>query len=183
MHNKTGKQEFVNLTDEQKVSNLRAEYEANIQLWIYEATFREQRSQMFLNMNTILIVALGTLSTFSPSILNTSIIAILISVFALPSCIMWHLILQKNGAYMKFRRFQLRALEVRLQNVTTFRNQWEALNNYHILELPELKEPFEISKSARHSAISVENNIPLILTFFWVAVFLGAIILIYLQYV
>jgi hypothetical protein len=168
----------VELTDEQKISNLRAEYEANIQLWMYEATFRQQRSQMFLTMNTILLVALGTLITISPSILNTAIITLLISIFGLLGCVMWHRILLKNGEYMRFRRFQLRSLEVKLQNVTTFGNQWKTLNKYETLSVPELEDKFEIDPSAKHSAITVENKLPLILTVFWAVVLLGAIIIV-----
>jgi hypothetical protein len=175
------KQETAKLTHEQKISNLRAEYEANVQLWIYEATFREQRSQMFLTVNTILLVALGTLTTFSPSYLNTALIALVTSFFAFPTCVMWRRILLKNGAYMQFRRFQLRALEVKLQNMTTFRNSWEALNKYKELKVPELEDTFQISTSAKHSAIAVENNLPLILTVFWAIVFLAALIFIVVQ--
>jgi hypothetical protein len=175
------KQETTKLSDEQKISNLRAEYQANIQLWIYEATFREQRSQMFLNINTILLVALGTLTTFSPTHLNTALIALLTSLFAFPTCVMWRQILLKNGEYMKFRRFQLRTLEVKLQNVTTFGNSWKALNEYEELKVSELEKPFQISKSAKYSAIAVENNLPLILTIFWAIVFLAALIFIVVQ--
>ena len=175
------KSDETKLTQDQEISNLRVEYDANIQLWIYEATFREQRSQMFLTVNTILLTALGIMVTFNPYFLNVAIIAIPISLFALPACILWYLILLKNGAYMQFRRFQLRSLEVKLQNLTTFQNQWKALNKYEKLTVPELEDPFLINKSAKHSAIVVENYLPLILTVFWAIIFLAAITYIVFQ--
>ena len=82
---------------------------------------------------------------------------------------------------MQFRRFQLRSLEVKLQNLTTFQNQWTALNKYQKLTVPELEDPFLISKSAKHSAIAVENYLPLILTVFWAVILLAAITFISFQ--
>lgn len=132
-------------------------------------------------MNTILLVALGTLTTFSPSHLNTALIALFVALFAFPTCVMWHRILLKNGAYMQFRRFQLRAIEVKLQNVTTFHNSWKSLNKYKELKVPELEDTFRIDKSAKYSTITVENNLPLILTIFWMIIFVVALIFILIQ--
>ena len=92
------KSDVTKLTHDQEISNLRVEYDANIQLWIYEATFREQRSQMFLTINTILLTALGILVTFNRSYLQTAIIAIPITSFALPACILWYLITRPPAA-------------------------------------------------------------------------------------
>lgn len=161
------------LVDGQRISSLVEEYKANIDLWIYEATFRQQRSQTFLTMNTILLVALSMLMTISPSLVNSSVIAVLIAVFGFPACIMWYRILARNGEYMRFRRYQLRGIEFQLQYVTTIRNQWKALNRYEPLSLEGLEDKFEIKSSARVSAITIENRLPLILAGLWLIIFLA----------
>ena len=143
----------LELEDEQRFSNLREEYKANIDLWIYEATFRQQRSETFLNINTILFVALSTLITFSPTLRNSSIIATLIAVFGFVTCRMWRQILVRNSAYMHFRRYQLRGIETQLRNVTTIRNQWKALNKYEPLSIAGLDDTFQVDKPAKVSAI------------------------------
>jgi hypothetical protein len=178
-----GKIRKLKLSNDDFISNLRTEYNANIKLWIYEVTFRDQRSQLFLTMNTILLTALGILASFGQSIQTTAAIAILISLFAFSTCIMWRSILLKNSAYIEFRRFQLRSLEAKLQNITTFNNQWKSLNNYQELNFPELGESFMIGKSSRHSSTAVENNLPLILTIFWIVVFLAATIFLVKQFI
>lgn len=170
--------QVVELSVEQKIDNLRTEYEANIKLWIYEATFRQQRNQTFLTMNTILLTVFGTLLTLSSSLLNTSIIAIIISMVGFPACFMWHKLLKKNGEYMRFRRYQIRWIETQLSNITTFRNQWKALNLYEELHLFGLDDKFLIIPSARHSAISVENKLPIILAIIWAIIFIAALLVI-----
>jgi hypothetical protein len=101
-------EEGFTLTHEQQIANLRDEYKANVDLWIYESTFRQQRSEAFLNINTILLTALGILITISPSIRNSSIVGVLIAIFGLLTCTIWRQILLRNSAYMRFRRYQLR---------------------------------------------------------------------------
>jgi len=166
------------LTDEQQIANLRDEYRANIDLWIYEATFRQQRSEAFLNINTILLTALGILITIRPSVRNSSIVGILIAVFGLLTCTIWQQILLRNSAYMRFRRYQLRGLEVRLQNVTTFRNQWKALNNFEPLSVPGLDDTFQVDKPARTSAIDIENRLPWLVAGLWLVILVSGIVLV-----
>jgi hypothetical protein len=161
--------------DERLNANLIEEYKANVDLWIYEATFRQQRSQTFLTINSVLLVALGTLITINPSPVNASIIAILLSVFGFPACLMWRQIMIRNGAYMRFRRYQQRGIEAQLRNVTTIRNQWQALNQYKPLSLEGLEDTFEIKPSEKVSAITIENKLPLVLIWFWLIVFLGGV--------
>ena len=163
----------MKLTNEQKLTNIRNEYRVNIDLWMYDATFRQQRSETFLNINTALLVALSILITINPSILNISIIGVLIALFGLLTCSMWRRILIRNGAYMNFRRYQLRGLEVQLQNVTTFRNQWRTLNDYEPLVLPGLDDTFQVPKPARVSVINIENRVPLLLSGLWLLILTG----------
>ena len=171
------KQQDVGLTNEQSISNLIEEYSANVELWIYEVTYRQQRSQMFLTMNTILLVALSTLMTVSSSLLNSSVIAVLIATFGFPACIMWHRILIRNGEYVRFRYYQLRSIEAQLQNVTTFGNQWRAMRQHEIgLPFVGLEEDFTIKNAARVSTIDLENKFPLFLAGLWVLILLGGAI-------
>lgn len=171
----------VKLTNEQKISNLRDEYRANIDLWVYDNTFRNQRNGTFLNINTALLVAVSILITISPSILNISITGALISVFGLVTCLLWRQIMIRNAAYVNFRRYQLRGLELQLQNVTTFGNQWKALNEYERVSIAGLEETFQISKPAKVSALDIENKIPLLLSGLWLIIFIAGITLIVLS--
>jgi hypothetical protein len=51
--------------------------------------------------------------------------------------------------------------------VTTFGNQWRALNEYEHLLLAGLADIFQIHKPAQVSAIDIENRVPLLLGGFW----------------
>jgi hypothetical protein len=172
----------VKLTNEQMLSNIRDEYRANIDLWVYDITFRNQRIGAFLNINTALLVALSILITISPSIRNISLTGALISLFGLMTCMMWRQIMIRNAAYVNFRRFQLRGLEIQLQNVTTFRNQWKALNEYERLSIAGLEDSFQIIKPAKVSAIDIENRIPLLLSGLWSLILMGGIIVLVLSF-
>jgi hypothetical protein len=171
----------IKLTDEQKLTNIRDEYRVNIDLWMYDATFRQQRSETFLNINTALLVALSILVTINPSIRIISIVCIPLSLFGLLTCSMWRQVLLKNSAYMNFRRYQLRALEVQLQTVTTFRNQHQALENFAPLSIPGVDDVFQIPKSAKVSVIVIENRVPLLLVGLWSLILVSAIVILILS--
>ena len=172
---------ILKLTNEQRLSNIREEYRSNIDLWVYDITFRNQRNGTFLNINTALLVALSILITISPSLLNISITGVLISLFGLMTCAMWRQIMLRNGAYINFRRYQLRNLEIQLQNVTTFGNQWRALNKYEPIAAPGLEDVFQISKPAKVSATNIESRVPLVLSSLWSLIFIAGITIIILS--
>jgi hypothetical protein len=161
--------------DEQRLAKLLAEYEANIELWKHDDNTRMQRNGIFLSVNTLLLIALGTLITVNPSIWGAAAISCLLSVFGLPICVMWHQILLRGGEYVRFRRFQLRAIEAQLQDVTTIRNQWKALNEYETVSFNGIEDKFTIKRSARRSVTTIENRLPLVVTGFWLLVFLGGL--------
>lgn len=161
--------------DEQQIAKLLAEYEANIELWKHDDNTRMQRNGIFLSVNTLLTVALGTLITISPSIWSAAATACLISVFGLPICVMWYRILLRAGEYVRFRRFQLRAIEAQLQDVTTIRNQWRALNEYETVSFNGIEDTFTIKRSAKCSVTAIENRLPLVVTGFWLLVLLGGL--------
>ena len=171
----------LKLTNEQRLTNLRNEYRVNIDLWMYDSTFRQQRSETFLNINTALLVALSLLITINPSVEIILMIGALIALFGVLTCSMWRQILIRNAAYMNFRRYQLRSLEVQLQNVTTFRNQWKSLEKHEPINLPGLEDAFQISKPAMVSVINIENRMPLLLSGLWFLLLIGGIILFVLK--
>jgi hypothetical protein len=158
----------------QQVTILTEEYQANIDLWIHEITFRQERSQAFLAVNTVLLVALGALTQFSPTITATTIAAIPISIFGVLTCIMWHLILIRNSAYLEFRLYQLRTVEAKLPDMSTIANQRKAMRLYRTLHTDGL-EPFAIQPAARRSSLRMENQLPLILAGLWVLVCAAAV--------
>jgi hypothetical protein len=151
---------------DQQVTILTTEYQANIDLWIYEVTFRQERSQAFLTVNTVLLVALGALTQLSPTIPTITIAAIPISIFGVLACAIWHLILIRNSAYLNFRLYQLRTVEAQLPGMTTFANQWKAMSLYKTLHTDGL-EPFAIQPAAKRSSLRMENRLPLILAGLW----------------
>jgi hypothetical protein len=166
-------QTIAPLTD-QKVTILTAEYQANVDLWIYEVTFRQERSQAFLAVNTVLLVALGALTQFSPTIAATTIAAIPISFFGVLACVMWYLILIRNSAYLAFRLYQLRTVEAKLPGMTTIANQWRAMSLYETLHTDGL-EPFAIRPAAKRSSLRMENRLPLILAGLWALGLIAAV--------
>ena len=170
-------QRLIKLTDEQKLENLRSEYQANIQLWVHDDNLRQQRNATFLNMNAILLVALSTLITISPSLLILAVIAFPISVFGLLIGGMWYQIQNRNSEYIRFRRFQLRYIEAQLQNVTTISNQWKVLNEYQTLSLEGLEDKFSIKRPARLSATKIEGWLPLMLVILWSLIFIAGVTL------
>ena len=162
------------LLSDHQVTILTTEYQANIDLWIYEVTFRQERSQAFLAVNTVLLVALGALTQFSPSLAATTIAAIPISLFGVLACLMWYLILIRNSAYLAFRLYQLRAVEGKLPGMTTIANQWKAMTCYKTLHTEGLGS-FAIPPAARRSSLRMENQLPLILAGLWVLVCAAAV--------
>ena len=168
----------ITLTDEQRISNLISEYQANIALWQHDDNLRQQRSGTLLSMNTFLLVALGTLITIKPSLDNSAVVAILVSVFGFPICIMWHRILVRNGEYIRFRRFQMRSIEGQLQNVTTVTNQWNALDKHKTITWPGIEDSFRVKQAAKRSSTSIEVRLPLILAGFWTLVFLAGMVIV-----
>jgi hypothetical protein len=167
--------------DEQQLAKLLAEYEANIELWQHDDNNRIQRNGIFLSVNTLLVVALGALITISPSIYSTAIMAGLISVFGFPICVMWYYILLRGGEYVRFRRFQLRAIEAQLVDVTTIRNQWKALNEYETVSFHGIEDKFTIKPSAKRSVTVIEGRLPLFVAGLWLLVFLSGLIIIVLR--
>jgi len=158
-----------------KLSRLLSEYQTNLILWQHDDNLRQQRYGTFLSINSLLIVALGGLVTLAPATSNLIIVAILMSLFGFPVCILWDLVQIRNAEYIRFRRYQLRSIEAQLPPMTTFANQWKALNEFKTVTFDHLDDKFTIKARAKKSSTTIEGTLPLIIACFWLLVFLGGI--------
>jgi hypothetical protein len=156
---------------------LLSEYQANLTLWQHDDNLRQQRYGTFLNINSLLLVVLGGIVSLEPPIENAAIVAILIALFGFPICLMWHQVQSRNAEYIRFRRYQLRAIEAKLKPMSTFQNQWMALNKFEVVQFKNIKDEFELKPQAKSSSTIIEGRLPLVLASFWAAVFVGSIIL------
>jgi len=153
------------------------EYQANLTLWQHDDNLRQQRYGTFLNINSLLLVVLGGLVSLAPPIGNAALVTILISLFGVPVCLMWHSIQIRNAEYIRFRRYQLRAIEAQLKPMSTFQNQWKAMNEFEVIQFPDINEEFEVKPQARRSSTMIEGRLPLVLAIFWAVVLVGSIAL------
>jgi len=161
--------------DEKTQQILLSEYQANLELWKHDDNLRQQRFTIFLSINSLLLVALGGLVTLSTSILVAAFIAILISLFGFPICLMWQSIQARNAEYIRFRRYQLRFIESKLKPMSTFTNQWNALAKHETVRFENIKDEFVIKKQAKGSSTAIEGKLPIFLAIFWGIVFFGSV--------
>lgn len=160
----------------EKTTKLLQEYQANVELWKHDDNLRQQRNGTFLNMNTILLVALGTFVNIAPTITNAAISGLLISVFGLPICFMWNSVQQRNSEYIRFRRYILRSIEAQLPTLTTFTKQWKALNKHEKIEFQEIKESFTVIRGSKISSTLTEGRLPIVVAVFWSIILISSIV-------
>lgn len=166
------------MDDDRHIQTLLSEYQANLELWKHDDTLRQQRSTTFLNINSLLILALGGLITLSGSLAEAAVVAIPISVFGLPICLLWYQVQARNAEYVRFRRYQLRSIEKRLPPMSTFTNQWRALNKFETVLFENIEDEFTIKNAARGSSTVIEGKLPLVIAGIWLAVFIVSIAII-----
>ena len=167
--------------NEQRVQILLNEYQANLELWKHDDNLRQQRYGVFVNINSLLFVAIGGLVTFSLSILNIAIATTLISFFGFLICLMWHQVQARNAEYIRFRRYQLRSIEKTLKPLSTFSNQWKALNQFETIHFENIKDEFTINQNAKESSAILEGRLPRIISGFWLMVFIVSVVIIMLN--
>lgn len=155
------------ISDKETVSQLMLEYQMNVALWQHDDNLRQQRNGIFLNMNSLLLVALGALITLKPSLQAAAFNAVLLALFGLPICIIWYLVQRRNAEYIKFRRYQLRSIEAQLGHLTTFTNQWIGLYENKPVTFNGIEDKFEISTRLKSTTTVLEGNLPLITAIFW----------------
>jgi hypothetical protein len=158
--------------------DLTIEYQVNVDLWKHDDNLRQQRNHTFLTMNTVLLVALGSLITLGDTVRDKAVVAILIAIFGLPVCYIWNRVQARNGEYIRFRRFQLRSIETRLSGFSTFSNQHLAMDLHQRIGFNGLKDTFEISKSAAGSSTRWEGLLPSLIAAFWLLILLISLIII-----
>jgi len=161
--------------DDKETQHLLNEYQANLTLWQHDDNLRQQWYGTFLNINSLLLVALGGLVALGTEVVNALIVAVLIALFGFPICLMWHQVQSRNGEYIRFRRYQLRSIEARLKPMSTFQNQWRALNKFERITFKDIEDKFEIKRQAKVSSTTIEGRLPLVLASFWVIVFVGSV--------
>ncbi len=165
----------VNEADQERTSQLMLEYQMNVALWQHDDNLRQQRNGIFLNMNSLLLVALGALITLKPTLQTAAFNAVLLALFGLPICIIWYFVQKRNAEYIKFRRYQLRSIEAQLGHLSTFTNQWTGLNQNKPVTFKGIDEKFQASTRVKSTTTVLEGNLPLITAIFWLLAFtLGA---------
>lgn len=164
---------------EREEKRLLDEYRVNVDLWKHDDLIRQSRTGNFLNVNTILLVALSAIFGIGQSVSGIAIPSILFSVFGLAICWIWRAVLVRNFAYVLFRRFQLRSIEARLPGLTTFSNVYTAFYENKEVLFNGLEEKFTARKDAKTSSTLLENRLPMIIGGLWIAVLtLGVLALI-----
>jgi hypothetical protein len=161
--------------DSVEKDQLLTEYQVNVDLWKHDDDLRQQRNGTFLTINSLLLVALGALITFSPA----SVFVILITAFfGFPICLIWYYVQRRNAEYIRFRRYQLRSIEAQLPVLTTFTNQWKGLNQYQAVSFKGIEDTFNITAEAKRSTTWLEGYLPLFIAIFWLLVFLLSLLVI-----
>jgi len=74
----------------------------------------------------------------------------------------------RNSAYMRFRRYHF-WFRSQLQNVTTFRNQWKALNHFEPLSVPGLDDTFQVDNQLKPRLL-ISRQTPLADWRLWLAI-------------
>ena len=164
--------------DDQQLQALLSEYQANLALWQHDDNLRQQRSTTFLSINSLLILALGGLITLSESFVEAAIVAIPISIFGLPICLLWYQVQARNAEYIRFRRYQLRSIEKMLPPMSTFTNQWRALSQFETVQFENIAAGFTIKNAARGSSTVLEGKLPLVIAGIWLVIFAISIVII-----
>lgn len=160
--------------DDQRTAKLLAEYHANVELWKHDDALRQQRTGNFLAVNTALLVALGAFVSLGESM--GVIMAVPMAVFGMVVCLLWRRIHVRNAEYVRFRRFQLRALEARLGDMSTFTSTYRAFYETQRVSFPEIGDEFVVDRRARSRSTAAENVLPLVLSAFWTVVFVAAVV-------
>jgi hypothetical protein len=158
--------------------DLTIEYQVNVDLWKHDDDLRQQRNHTFLTMNTVLLVALGSLITLGDRLSDKAVVAILISIFGLPVCFIWNRVQARNSEYVRFRRFQLRSIESRLSGFSTFGNQYLAMDQHKETNFYGIADKFKISKAAAGSSTKLEGLLPSLIAGFWLLILLTSLIII-----
>ncbi len=146
---------------------LLAEYEANVALWQHDDSLRQQRSGTFLTVNTVLLTALGALTALQAPLRYVGVLALVFSVFGMIVCRVWHVVQLRNAEYIRFRRYQLRSIEARLPELTTFTNTYDAFYKGAEVKFPATGDSFRVEMKAQRRSTLSEGLLPVLIGVFW----------------
>lgn len=156
--------------------SLLEEYRANIELWKHDDTLRQSRTGNFLQVNGILIATFCGLVSIAPALVNLAIPSLLLPTFGILISLCWHSVLSRNSDYIRFRRFQLRAIEACFPRMTTFKNTYNALYKYEPVSFECTDELFSVSRSRQRASTVTEGILPIAMLAFWLLVFVVGVI-------
>lgn len=158
--------------------DVKEELRLNLDLWKHEEGLRQQRNTVLLGTNAFLAVAASALIGARPPIGIGLVIGLVLAVFGLVICWIWHRLQQRHVVYADFRRKQIRELAAQL-GYESWEKQWEALRSP--------PDPSPISVDFRHtgarfsprgsekSAIVIESFLPGAIAAAWALFALGGI--------
>jgi hypothetical protein len=160
---------------------LLTEYTANVELWKHDDSLRQQRNSTFLAVNTVLLSAIAALGAFKTQAAILAAVTCLFSIFGVAVCRVWQDVQLRNAEYVRFRRLQLKAIEARLGELSTFSNTYAAFNEMQTVEFPSTGQVFTVEHGSSESSTSAEGRLPRLLTGLWIVVAVGAPLLAVLQ--
>lgn len=160
-------------TDDVTQEALLVEYQSNVALWRHDDQLRQQRNSNFLTVSALLIAALGAIVGLKAPLSYVGIIAMMFAAFGILICRVWYSIQARNAEYVRFRRFQLRSIEARLPDLSTFRNTFDAFYRSSEVDFSDIGESFRIKGNARKPSTLTEGSLPLLIAGLWVAVALA----------
>lgn len=157
------------------------ELRLNLDLWKHEEGLRQQRNTVLLGANAFLAVGASALISASPPKETAFAIGLVIALFGLLICWIWHHLQQRHVAYADFRRKQLRELAKKL-GYESWENHWRALRipsetvpPPEPVEFPETADRFEL-RGSQQSAIKVESYLPGAVAAVWAIFAVGGVI-------
>ena len=65
--------------------------------------------------------------------------------------------------------------------MSTFTNQWNALNKFETVQFKNIKDDFTIKAKAKASSTVIEGRLPSVIAIFWLIVFAASVVIILLS--
>jgi len=156
---------------------LKAEFDANLDLWKHEEGVRLQRNTVLLSLNAFLAIGVSAMITVGPPVLAAVGITVVLALFGRASCWIWEGLQIRHVLYAEFRRKQLRELAARL-GYESWENQWTGLRT----DPPPEKVPFTQTDDSfnpplwTRSAVEVESYLPVVVGLFWTVVAVASLL-------
>ena len=151
------------------------EYNANLSIFFHADRIRQSRMNGFLSMNAFLLAAIGFLSSGDESQMAAPLVCVvsLVGVVLSRAIKISHV---RNDLFLKYRRFQLRDLEARMGNVSTFSNSKQAFGTGRF-EFPNSQEIFETSQLGRYNSGQIDRFVMDTFSVVWLLISIVAFIL------